>query len=267
MSFDHPSGSPALRLADIAAGLHPGYRSVRIFGQLDDVAEGVAQDLSQIGVDVIPRPAAAVSMEIVSTSDDDMAPSGIGARAVRLIGLEDDYDQVTQDILLGGLTPVAVPISLIRVNFWLVIEGTPVGDLILRDLGGGTEYARIMAGANAALTGEYTVPASARLMVLSWSCAWAMGAPPGAGMVRLLATVDPLDGTLSPDIFQLHDAIAEKDSSHVHGFALPYIMPAQADIKMSAFSPPPGGGTLIGIIESVLFDDGRRVPAIVSQGV
>ena len=70
-------------------------------------------------------PTSAQPTFLVSSSADDTA-GGIGARSVRIEGLNDDYEMVVQEVSTNGLTDVALPTDLLRVN---KVQGTEVGSV------------------------------------------------------------------------------------------------------------------------------------------
>lgn len=72
---------------------------------------------------------------------------------------------------LNGLTPVAIPTSLFRINSALISSAgsgkTNAGNLTIRDSGGGTTRSMIPAGYGMTRKAIYTVPAGYTLTILS----------------------------------------------------------------------------------------------------
>lgn len=83
---------------------------------------GLDNDLTALG-GAYSFPASAQSTFLVSSSADDIV-GGIGVRGVRIEGLDDDYGIVVQDVPTNGLTNVALPRNLFRVN---KVQGMEVG--------------------------------------------------------------------------------------------------------------------------------------------
>ncbi len=90
---------------------------------------------------VLPTVAAAVAMEVVSSSgSDDVAPA-VGARTVRITGLDAGYVRITQDIALAGVVPVAIPTAL------RIVERLEVLTFGTTETNVGVLRVRIVAGA------------------------------------------------------------------------------------------------------------------------
>jgi hypothetical protein len=99
-------------------------------------------------------PTTNTALEVVSTDADDNA-SGAGARTIYYEGLQESNGSlvVVSDVVeLDGLTPVALPDSLIRLYRWYVASsgvyatqsvGSHQGDLTIQESGGGSVWAKI----------------------------------------------------------------------------------------------------------------------------
>jgi len=96
-----------------ALGNAAGYASVNKFGQALDCDNAVPTDIwdgadGTTSTDIWVPPTTARTHNIVSTSALDDNPLGNGARSVRVYGLTSwGAAEVFEDVLLGGLTPVA----------------------------------------------------------------------------------------------------------------------------------------------------------------
>jgi len=120
---------------------------------------------------VYQMPTAAVSLEMVSTSALDAA-AGTGAREVTIEGCIAGFIRSIQVVATNGLTPVAIPIDMIRV-YRAFVSGSGVyadhqttfshaGDIIIQEAGAGAEWARIDASdipAGTTQIGFFTVEA------------------------------------------------------------------------------------------------------------
>ena len=156
-------------------GAIPGASRVAMLGnnpsidtatQPEDVWSGAELGtLNGIDHRFIPRPqGAAVVMEVVSTSANDNA-AGSGARTVTVSYLDATYTPRTAVLSMAGLTPVAVPLPVMRVNSLRVstsgtFGGSNAGALSVRFAGGlGATYAYLRPGNGLARSSLYTVPA------------------------------------------------------------------------------------------------------------
>lgn len=168
VSHTHPKGMDFY--TSVGLGLVPGVRRVTALGSNADVDQAsLPEDVWSVG-GLYPWMTAATSLEVVSTSASD-GVAGVGARTITIFGLDINYVEVNQSITLDGLTPVAVPTNLFRINSILIMSaGTTkvnVGDINVRDAGGGTVRGQIPAGFGLARQAVFTVPAAHTLSVHS----------------------------------------------------------------------------------------------------
>ncbi len=239
-------------LARVAAGGLPDWEAIHVLGQNDDVAATALDDLQQVGSVVLPVPASAIAMEVVSTSANDAA-AGSGARTVEFVTLGAGFVEQSQTVTLNGTTAVSLTGTHLRLNGMHVLTngaagGTAAGDLILQAAGGGTEYARVAAGGNMLLQAHYTVPAGKVGLIVSWSA----GMTTRTGRIILRATVNRWTKAVTPGVFHFHDIMTEKNTSMPRAFRLPLVMPAQTDIKVSAQSTGAKGGVATTSVELLL---------------
>src|SRR5213592_3904993 len=111
--------------------------SVDTSTQPEDVWSGaVLGVLNSIDHKFIPKPQTPTSMEIVSDSANDAA-AGTGARTVAVVYLDANYASKTAVLTLNGLTPVALPETVMRVNMVAVstsgtFGGNNIGNISIR---------------------------------------------------------------------------------------------------------------------------------------
>lgn len=150
----------------VARGLIPGHSVVTVFGYNPDV------DTSEESVwpdgGTVPHPTVASVLKVSSTDAADASPSGTGARTVRITGLNANYFEVSETIVLNGQTAVNTVNSYLYVNGLTVTSvgsgGENAGDI---NVGTGTVtagvpavlYDMIAIGYNNRTTGHYCVPA------------------------------------------------------------------------------------------------------------
>jgi hypothetical protein len=98
-------------------------------------------------------PSSALSMTVTSASG--ATDAGV---QVTVIGLDANWEEVTQEVTLNGSGTATLSTSLIRVyRAYVSGSSSPAGDITIAN--GGTTYAQITAGENQTLMALYTVPA------------------------------------------------------------------------------------------------------------
>ena len=141
------------------------HRNVTVFGFNSDV------DQTQVSVwplaSLITFPAAALQMTVSSTSANDTS-NGTGARSVVVQGLDANYNEVSETVVLNGQTAVTMATSMLRINYAYVLTAgsgnSAAGDIYI---GTGvvtagvpaTTYDIIKFDYNTTITGSWTVPA------------------------------------------------------------------------------------------------------------
>lgn len=152
-------------MTNVAFGLEPGHVRIARHGRNPDV-DG-PEDVWDGGGDY-PWMTAATSLEVVSTSANDTS-AGTGARTVRIEGLDATYTELNQTVTLNGLTAVAVPSQMFRINRVILASAgsskVNAGDIIVRDAGVGTTRGIILTGRGMGAQSQYTVPAGKTLIV------------------------------------------------------------------------------------------------------
>lgn len=109
---------------------------------------------------------------INSTSANDDDPAGSGAKAVRIVYLNSNYQRFTEDVLLNGTSNVATVANNIRfIESFTVIKGAAnVGAIRLftNNNGTGTIIAQISPGTSDAFLAHHYVPTGSLAYVLGW---------------------------------------------------------------------------------------------------
>jgi hypothetical protein len=155
----------------ISKGHTKGHRTLYKFGYNPDV-NGDEETIWSQGGD-FPYPTSAVTMFASSTSAND-ANGGTGANSILIQGLDENYDEVEETVLLNGQTQVATQNSYLRIYRAFVTlcgtGGTSGGIIYVGSSGatGGvpntTIYANLHLG-NQTQIAAYTVPAGYTLYV------------------------------------------------------------------------------------------------------
>lgn len=152
-------------------------------------------------------PMAGSYLEMISDSTQD-GPSGTGIATYRLTLLDMNYNEVTIDVTLSGSTSTAVAVSggpYIRINDARKLtkgsgapewRATNVGNVSIRDSGGGTVRGLIAAGRGNLRQCIYTIPAGYTGEVISMFIGFNRGA--GGGTTRYMTAssfIQSPDGT------------------------------------------------------------------------
>lgn len=134
-----------------------GHRAAPVAG--DDIWEGGG---------AYPFLTVASKLEILSASANDTA-AGTGARTFNVMGLDANFNQITEVITMNGVTPVVTVNSFLRVNTCNIASAgsgnTNAGDVTLRVQGAGSTQAIARAGYGFAKSCVFTVPNGFTLLV------------------------------------------------------------------------------------------------------
>jgi hypothetical protein len=137
----------------IADGSVEGYSVRNIFGTTGGDAHIVTTEFRApweiAGTYVFPTSAS--TMSLVSTSTSDTAVT------ILILGLDENYNQISETRTLTGTTPLTTNNSYFRINDMITLSGNAVGDVTLSV--GATVYSKIIAGNGRDQKAVYTVPA------------------------------------------------------------------------------------------------------------
>jgi len=152
-------------LSEVAKGSVPGHSIVQKFG-----AGVLGTSLSTVTHSGYYRtPTEATELEFVSSNPLDTSNDS-GAREITIVGLDANWEEVTQTLETNGLTAVTLDTPLVRLYRWYVsssgtyagaASGSHVGTLYIRETDAVTEWSRIpnepICGGQSQI-GLYTVP-------------------------------------------------------------------------------------------------------------
>lgn len=151
----------------------------------------------------------AAPMEVVSSSGDDTATTGTGARTVGLRYVTTEFVEKTVTLDLAGATPVAGPTDFHRAqDFWVASAGSggaAAGNIDLRTVTGSTVHSRIVVGFNVAQTALYTVP-KGFVGFLEGALSAAPQATDTTAAVLIRASQDPTGTRLDGPILSVTDS-------------------------------------------------------------
>lgn len=131
------------------------------------------------------------TLDVVSTSTaDDGSPVGTGAHTVSITGLDDDYNEISETVILNGTSVVVTALTYLRVNKMRVVDvGTGLvnaGIITAEYTAANTDEATIIAGAGISKNSQFTVPAGKSLLMLETAINAAKNATGGAsGLVDI----------------------------------------------------------------------------------
>lgn len=150
----------------VSLGRVGGHSRVIVNGRSSTITAGA--DVWEGGTGIYPLLANASQLEILSSSASDAA-AGTGARTFMIQGLDANFNQISENITLNGVTPVVTVNSYLRVNRLLIQTAgsgqVNAGTVTLRVAGGGTSQSVVAAGVGLAKTGVYTVPQGFTLLL------------------------------------------------------------------------------------------------------
>jgi hypothetical protein len=187
--------------------------------------------------------AAGVALEVVSGDANDTV-AGSGIQKVRVGYLDTDYSSQSQIISMNGTTPVPLTdTTILRVNSIRATQvganGVAAGLITCRLVGGAaTIYRAIVAGYTRGRGAVYTVPLGKTLYLTSISVS--AGYTTVGRVVRVIgkAQVDDTAPTVKINLFQPFFEVLVQDGSFTRQFEIPVVIPATADLKVSALSDP-----------------------------
>ncbi len=191
-------------------------------------------DLSELAATTIPLPASAIAMEVISTSDQDVA-AGTGARTIEIHGLTTDFAEVSEIVTMTGTAAKVLQNTYLRINnMHVMTAGTgtvPAGTITLRPSGGGTIYCMISVGMTMSLQAHYTVPAGKVATIESWTPSVETVSNAAIARIILFSTADWSDRTLLPGVYHPEKITL---SSNWQAFTPHMRYPAGCDIKVAA---------------------------------
>lgn len=217
----------------VARGQITMHSAFTIFGYNPDV------DTSEESVwpdgGTVPHPTVASVLKISSSSADDTF-AGTGARTIAIVGLDGDYNEVSESVILDGQTPVNTGHSYLYVNQFYVTSvgsgGSNAGNI---NAGTGVVTAGVPAvlydiiaiGYNNRTTGHYCVPAgyTAYLMQGVFAAGQASGTTAVTGFLKQHGT----DGVLRVGaVTTVNNGVAD------YLFEIPYVVPEKHCIGATA---------------------------------
>jgi hypothetical protein len=141
---------------NIARGIVAGTEVRNIFGTTDGSASIGTLDY-QTPWELPQEYVFPVSASLMDLVSDNAADTSV---LIKLVGLNDSYEEITETVQLAGLTPVTTTIPFFRINDAITVAGNAIGNVDIS--AGGTTYSHILAGAGRDQKSVFTVPLNTR---------------------------------------------------------------------------------------------------------
>jgi hypothetical protein len=225
----------------VASGdLSPSYKQVYKFGQNADVGNSLETIWLEGGLYAYPPSATTMT---VSSSDANDTSAGTGARTIQISGLDGDYNEISETIILNGQTPVTTTNSFLRVNRGIVLTAGSGGvNAGIIYVGTGTVTSGVPAnkyttingdGTNQTLQAFWTVPAGYTAYVYQTNISTGSSSATPA-VLKTLLVVRPFGG-----VFNTKEVITLSDGNHLQDYSFPLKITEKSDIEFRAESSSP----------------------------
>lgn len=187
-------------LFEVSRGRISGHDVKRIdsFLPVVDIDDGTV-DVWTGGGDLVYL-TAAETMNVASDSANDVQ-FGSGGRICVLIGVDNDYKEISEAVIMNGPTPVETTKKFLRVNDCVAIESgiseVNEGNITSTASGSGTLQCHCASGYTRSQNSQFTVPLGKSFIAIGWSPQGARTIPGGQtpcflvdvdGRVRIPAT-------------------------------------------------------------------------------
>ncbi len=196
--------------------------------------------------------ASAETMDISSTSANDTL-AGTGARVVFIQGVDANYDQIQEVVLMNGTTPVTTVQSFLRVNTFLnVVAGSGTineGRISAIASTAGTLQSFFDPGVGSTFSLHFTVPAGK-----TWFVNSSHAQSGKAGEIKLLLFLRPFGGAFFAPI-QFHVYQNTADNLAAGGFSAS----ERSDVEVRAINAAGGSGSATIQVNAVLIDNDAKL--------
>lgn len=203
----------------VAKGQFQDISHVHKFGAVPAMSQNTNGTIWDVNDTVYPwsafESAGTLSLTRASASDAD--------KSVVLIGLDADYNQITETVVLTSESGNTTTNSFIRIYRAYMTTGSNVGNVDV--LKGATTVARIAAGKSQTLMAVYTVPAGHNAYLLTGTCSCQAGAD---------ATADMFVRYFGQESFRVGHSfeVSGAGGQYMYRFEIPIKIPAKSDIDV-----------------------------------
>ena len=233
---------------DVSAGRIVGHTAVNKFGRNTEIDSGDAADIWDFGTStggnvIWDAPTSAVTHNVASTStDDDGAPVGVGARTIQLYGLTDwDTAEVSEVITMNGTTNVVTANAYVIIHRIKVLTkgatNTNVGTITATAIaGGGLVTAQINPGQGQTQMAIYGIPSTQVAYMTHYYASANRAVATGVADISLLVNPEP-NAELTNFLVKHTQGLQTTGTSYIHHEFQPYFRIAgPAIIKIQAAS-------------------------------
>jgi len=221
----------------VAQGQIAYHEHVYKFGQNAVVGNSVETIWQQGGLYSYPPSATTMT---VSSSDTNDTSAGTGARTVQIVGLDGDYNEISETIILNGQTAVTTTNSFLRVNRGIVLTAGSGGvNAGIIYVGTGTVTSGVPAniyttingdGTNQSLQSFWTVPANYNAYIYQTNISTGNTSNTPA-VLKTLLVARPYGG-----VFNTKEIIVLTDGNHLQNYSFPITLTEKTDIEFRAES-------------------------------
>jgi len=207
------------------------------FGQNSVVGDSVETIWQQGGL--YSYPPSATTMTVSSSNTNDTS-AGTGARTVQILGLDGDYNEISETITLNGQTAVTTTNSFLRVNRALILTaGSGGANAGIIYVGTGTVTSGVPAniyttingdGTNQSLQAFWTVPANYNAYIYQTNVSTGNSSNTPA-VLKTLLVARPHGG-----VFNTKEVIVLTDGNHLQKYSFPVTLTEKTDIEFRAES-------------------------------
>jgi hypothetical protein len=221
----------------VAQGQIAYHEHIYKFGQNSVVGDSVETIWQQGGL--YSYPPSATTMTVSSSNTNDTS-AGTGARTVQILGLDGDYNEISETITLNGQTAVTTTNSFLRVNRAIVLTaGSGEANAGIIYVGTGTVTTGVPAnvyttingdGTNQSLQAFWTVPANYNAYIYQTNVSTGNSSNTPA-VLKTLLVARPHGG-----VFNTKEVIVLTDGNHLQKYSFPITLTEKTDIEFRAES-------------------------------
>ena len=242
---------------NILQGLIPGHKMVTIFGRNPDIDIGsVPEDVWNGGGTYTGQPiqSAAETIQITSSSVDDAA-GGLGARTLRVFGLDENFDLAQEDFTMNGLVPVVSVTLWKRVYLAEVLTAGAtainIGDITIRhSITAANVFATLPAGQGKTTLAVFTVPRNKTYFIkrLKNQIGRANGS---AGSIQYSLRIRPEGGVYNAERFET----ITTNFSDSYTLVGAILVQEKSDIKVTVETCSDNNTQISAVFEGILIDN------------
>jgi hypothetical protein len=205
----------------VARGQIPGHSSIHKFGAVPTMSVNTTGTVWDVNDTLYPWSA----WSEAGTLTVDRANASDAAKTITIVGLDADYNQITENVTLTAATGNATTQSFIRVYraYMYNGSGTNVGNIDIKK--GATVVARISADKGQTLMSVYTVPAG----YSAYLTQGVMSVKSGAD-----ATGDFYVRYGGETAFRIAHTFEVASAEYFYAFHVPFKLPEKSDIDVRA---------------------------------